>query len=90
MVTINEITDTIIVRNPHDGSVMQTMIGKQIGANAFVSFSQHGIYWAWTLHEFDKDINNGEVAPNSGRNVVVDPKGFIYNDEIYKIMVTVQ
>ena len=89
MVIINEANDSLLVINPYSEEQEATLHGKQISKNAFVSFSRHGIYWAWTLNKFDTDIEDGVVRPHSGTNVVVDPNGFIYNDEIYKIQIEV-
>lgn len=89
MVIITEVNDKLIILNPYSEEQEGYLEGKQISKNAFISFSRHGIYWAWTLNEFDTDIEDGVVRPHSGTNVVVDPNGFIYNDEIYKIQIEV-
>ncbi len=89
MVIITEANDSLTIINPYSEEEDLKLVGKQIGNNAFIAFTRHAIYWAWTLHEFDADIENGVVKPHSGTNIVVDPNGFIYRDEIYKIQIEV-
>ena len=89
MIIITEASDTLCVKNPMTGETYEEYQGKQLSDYAFLSFSRIGAYWAWVVHEFDTGIKDGEVSPNSGHDFTVNPDGFIYNDEIYKIQIDI-
>ena len=88
MVIIKDIPDTITLKNPHDGGIIGVYKGKLLDDYSFVSFQQNGPYWAWTLFEINTPIVDGESSPTTGKSSVVNPVGFIFNDDIVKIEVS--
>ena len=89
MTIITERNETLTIINPMTNEVDEVICGKQLSKNAFLSFSKVGMYWAWIIHEFDAEIENGVVSPLEGRDSTVNPDGFIFNDEIYKIQIEI-
>ena len=86
---ITEANDELIIKSKLTGETLETLTGKQIGESSFVAFTRQGMYWAWAVYDYDAPIVNGVVFPSTGHLKTVNPEGFIYNDEIYKIKVAI-
>lgn len=61
--------------------------GNQLDNHTIVAFHRIGsqYIYAWQLIQWDDEIIDGAVGRCSMRADPVDPNGFIFNDEIYKI-----